>query len=68
MYKYGMLEGGTESDWDHMWNKYTTETVPQEQIKLLYGLANTKQGWLLNRYGQTGSHSKHIMLFIFLVW
>ena len=49
VYKYGMLEGGNQSDWDNMWNKYTNETVPQEQIKLLYGLANTKEVWLLNK-------------------
>lgn len=50
VYKYGMRSGGTEFDWDFMWNKYRNETVPQEKIKLLYGLANTKQVWLLNRY------------------
>ncbi|XP_053392868.1 glutamyl aminopeptidase-like [Mercenaria mercenaria] len=50
VYKYGMSSGGTESDWDFMWDKYLQETVPQEKIKLLYGLANTKHIWLLNRY------------------
>ncbi|XP_060595216.1 glutamyl aminopeptidase-like [Ruditapes philippinarum] len=50
VYKYGMSSEGTESDWNFMWNKYLQETVPQEKIKLLYGLANTKHVWLLNRY------------------
>ncbi|KAL4239647.1 hypothetical protein ACF0H5_000454 [Mactra antiquata] len=50
VYKYGMSTDGSEEDWDFMWNKYLTETVPQEKIKLLYGLANTKHIWLLNRY------------------
>lgn len=50
VYKYGMSSEGTEADWDFMWDKYVTETVPQEKIKLLYGLAHTKQVWLLNRY------------------
>jgi hypothetical protein len=44
-----MSSEGTESDWNFMWNKYLQETVPQEKIKLLYGLANTKHVWLLNR-------------------
>lgn len=50
VYKYGMSSGGTEADWDFMWNRFVAETVPQEQTKLMYGLANTKQVWLLNRY------------------
>lgn len=50
VYKYGMMSGGTPEDWDKMWNKYKVETIPQEQIKLLYGMANTKTMWLLVRY------------------
>lgn len=45
-----MMSGGTPEDWDKMWNKYKVETVPQEQIKLLYGMANTKTMWLLVRF------------------
>lgn len=50
VYKYGMMSGGTPEDWDKMWNKYKVETVPQEQIKLLYGMANTRTMWLLVRF------------------
>ncbi|KAK3612375.1 hypothetical protein CHS0354_031968 [Potamilus streckersoni] len=50
VYKYGLQNAGTEADWDKMWAKYMVETIPQERIKLLYGLANTKEIWLLNRY------------------
>ncbi|KAL3859955.1 hypothetical protein ACJMK2_010134, partial [Sinanodonta woodiana] len=50
VYKYGMQNAGTEADWNKMWDKYMVETIPQERIKLLYGLANTKKIWLLNRY------------------
>lgn len=45
-----MMSGGTPEDWDKMWNKYKVETVPQEQIKLLYGMANTRTMWLLVRF------------------
>ncbi|XP_061175207.1 glutamyl aminopeptidase-like [Saccostrea echinata] len=50
VYKYGMQNGGSPEDWDKMWNKYKTETVPQEQIKLLYGMSKTPTVWLLVRY------------------
>ncbi|XP_048762432.2 glutamyl aminopeptidase-like [Ostrea edulis] len=50
VYKYGMQNGGSPEDWDRMWDKYKIETVPQEQIKLLYGMANTQTMWLLVRY------------------
>nr|XP_022316112.1 glutamyl aminopeptidase-like [Crassostrea virginica] len=50
VYKYGMKNGGSPEDWDRMWNKYKVEVVPQEQIKLLYGMANTNTMWLLVRY------------------
>lgn len=50
VYKYGMQNGGSPEDWDRMWDKYKIETVPQEQIKLLYGMANTHTMWLLVRY------------------
>lgn len=49
VYKYGMKNGGSPEDWDRMWNKYKVEVVPQEQIKLLYGMANTNTMWLLVR-------------------
>lgn len=49
VYKYGMRSSGREADWDAMWTKYEQETVPQERVKLLYGLAHTKELWLLNR-------------------
>lgn len=60
VYKYGMQEDGSEADWNFMWNKYTTETVPQEQVKLLYGLANTKHIWLLNRYFEYAKDSSKV--------
>lgn len=50
VYRYGMESAGTDEDWNIMWEKYTTETVPQEKTKLLYGLSRTKKVWLLSRY------------------
>ncbi|KAK3089030.1 hypothetical protein FSP39_000261 [Pinctada imbricata] len=50
VYRYGMQSGGSAKDWDKLWNKYQTETVPQEQIKLLYGMAHTRIVWLLVRF------------------
>ncbi|XP_050391475.2 glutamyl aminopeptidase [Patella vulgata] len=50
VYKYGMSKIGTSSDWELIWQKYKTETVPQERVKLLYSLSQTKTIWLLSRY------------------
>jgi len=49
VYKYGMLTDGSETDWNFLWNRYRTETVPQERVNLMYALAHTKNVWLLNR-------------------
>ncbi|XP_060068640.1 glutamyl aminopeptidase-like [Ylistrum balloti] len=58
VYRYGMENAGTDEDWNAMWDKYTTETVPQEKTKLLYGLSRTKKVWLLSRYlGMTKNES-----------
>ncbi|KAK3089893.1 hypothetical protein FSP39_007417 [Pinctada imbricata] len=50
VYRYGMQSDGSAEDWDNLWNKYLTGTVPQEQIKLLYGMAHTRTVWLLVRF------------------
>ncbi|KAJ8317988.1 hypothetical protein KUTeg_003079 [Tegillarca granosa] len=38
------------ADWDTMMKRYISATVPQEKIKLLYGMAQTKNIQLLHRY------------------
>ncbi|ESO85815.1 hypothetical protein LOTGIDRAFT_130453 [Lottia gigantea] len=50
VYRYGMAKVGTSDDWDQIWLKYKQETVPQERVKLLYALSQTKIVWLLTRY------------------
>ncbi|XP_067672727.1 glutamyl aminopeptidase-like [Haliotis asinina] len=50
VYKYGMRSSGSVEDWDKMWQKYQTETVPQERVNFLYALAQTRTVWLLHRY------------------
>ncbi|KAK3612374.1 hypothetical protein CHS0354_031967 [Potamilus streckersoni] len=50
VYTYGMMRSEKVSDWDFLWNRYLNEAVPQEKIKLLYGLAQTKETWLLVRF------------------
>ena len=52
-----MVNVGTSDDWDTIWNKYRSETVPQESIKLLHCLAQTRSVWLLSRYIQLLSTS-----------
>lgn len=64
VYEYGMQSGGTEADWDKMWDKYVTETVPQERVKILNGLAHTKEIWLLNRCGISDLLARRTVLLI----
>ncbi|XP_033100366.1 glutamyl aminopeptidase-like [Anneissia japonica] len=50
IYRYGMENAGGQAEWDMMWTQYVTATVSQERTRLLYGLARTRQVWLLCRY------------------
>ncbi|KAI8521597.1 hypothetical protein Bbelb_013510 [Branchiostoma belcheri] len=49
VYRYGMQQDGDEAAWNYMWNKYSTETLAQDKIRLLYGLAFVPDGNLLRR-------------------
>lgn len=45
----GMRLGGSEEDWNTMWNLYLNETDAQERTKLLHGLAHSSEPWILQR-------------------
>ncbi|XP_035670129.1 glutamyl aminopeptidase-like [Branchiostoma floridae] len=49
VYRYGMQQEGDEAAWNYMWDKYSTETLAQDKIRLLYGLAFVPDGALLSR-------------------
>lgn len=49
VYRYGMMNSGTEESWEIMFQKYLSATLAQEKDKLLYGLASVKNINLLHR-------------------
>ncbi|XP_074661085.1 glutamyl aminopeptidase-like isoform X2 [Tubulanus polymorphus] len=51
VYHAGIV-GGDEDNWNYCWEQYNKTQVPSEKSKLLYALAATKDGILLNKYLQ----------------
>ncbi|XP_064595580.1 glutamyl aminopeptidase-like [Liolophura sinensis] len=49
VYQYGIEASSNTEDWDFMWRRYMAESVPQERSKLLTGMAQTEQIWLIYR-------------------
>lgn len=49
VYRYGMRTAGNEWEWDRLWEHYVNTTTPQEKNRLLLGLAQAREAWLLNR-------------------
>ncbi|GFG31124.1 hypothetical protein Cfor_00773 [Coptotermes formosanus] len=52
VYSYGMRLAGSEREWNVMWNLYLDEPDAQERMKLLQGLAQSSEPWILQRYIQ----------------
>ena len=49
VYKYGMAASGDAMSWEVMLERYLSEVNAQEKRKLLYGLCQIKEPWILNR-------------------
>ena len=50
VYRYGMQTTGNEWEWNRLWVEYVNTTTPQEKNRLLLGLAQAREAWLLNRW------------------
>ncbi|XP_071830181.1 glutamyl aminopeptidase-like [Apostichopus japonicus] len=50
VYIYGAQEMVGQDEWDIMWQAYENSQVASEKLRLLYGMAQTRQVWLLSRY------------------
>jgi len=50
VYKYGMAARGSPETWEIMFKRYLDESNAQEKRKLLYGLAQIKEQWILHRF------------------
>jgi glutamyl aminopeptidase len=50
VYKYGMVAAGGPAAWDTVLLRFQAETNAQEKRKLLYGLAQVREPWVLHRF------------------
>ena len=50
VYKYGMQESNDPDAWEIMFTRYTSEINSQEKAKLLYGLSQVKEPWIIERF------------------
>ena len=50
VYKYGMQETNDPDAWEIMFQRYTREINSQEKSKLLYGLSQVKEPWIIDRF------------------
>lgn len=50
VYVFGAQEAARQDEWDAMWTAYEASQVSSEKIRLLYGMAQTREVWLLSRY------------------
>ena len=60
VYKYGMLSVGGASTWDLMLERYLKETNAQEKRKLLYGLAQIREPWVLHRFVNLAKNESYV--------
>ena len=60
VYKYGMIAAGTPAVWETMLERYLAETNAQEKRKLLYGLAQVREPWVLHRFVQLAKNETYV--------
>lgn len=50
VYRWGVVQGGTQEMWDTMWQRALTEMSATETDNLYYGMANFQETGILERY------------------
>ena len=50
VYKYGIQASNDPEAWETMFSRYVAEINSQEKAKLLYGLSQIKEPWVLSRF------------------
>ena len=50
MYAWGMQEAGGDSEFDALWERYSTGTSGQERDNILYALTRSTRIWHIQRY------------------
>ncbi|WP_411026670.1 ERAP1-like C-terminal domain-containing protein, partial [Salmonella sp. s54395] len=48
--RFGMEQDGGQENWDALWSRYLESELSSEKSQLLYGMARTRQVWLLARF------------------
>lgn len=49
VYRWGVVQGGTQEMWDTMWQRALTEMSATETDNLYYGMANFQETGILER-------------------
>ncbi|XP_055901791.1 uncharacterized protein LOC129938333 [Eupeodes corollae] len=52
IYYYGMVNSGTEKNWEKVWDLFVNELDASEKSKMMYGLSGIQLPWVLSRYVQ----------------
>jgi len=60
VYRYGMSQKGNTTSWNTMWERYITQTDPQESVKLQYGLAFPKDPWMIQQYLEYAKNESYV--------
>jgi len=60
VYRYGMSQKGDATSWNTMWERYITQTDPQESVKLQYGLAFPKDPWIIQQYLEYAKNENYV--------
>jgi len=60
VYKYGMLSVGGAATWNIVLERYLNETNAQEKRKLLYGLAQIREPWVLHRFVNLAKNESYV--------
>jgi len=60
VYKYGMQGTGDWKTWSAMFKRYLNEENPQEKKKLMYGLSQTKEPWILKRFLELAKNESNV--------
>lgn len=60
VYKYGMKRVGSPEVWEVLLERYLAETNAQQKRKLLYGLAQAREPWVLHRFIQLAKNESYV--------
>jgi len=60
VYRFGMAAAGDPENWEIVFQRFLAEQNAQEKKKLLYGLAQVKEPWILHRFLQLAKNESNV--------